>query len=485
MAVRGATPGAKITPAQVSEAINRVIHGSHRGKLMSGPERQRVAVHEAGHAVVASALGQAANLHRVSILAQGPGLGQTSITAGSDRVLLAGTEIEDLMATALGGIAAEAMVFGGHSTTGEDDIARASELARAMVGLYGMSAGIGAVRVLARYGSYLGGDATSMEAVAESTQAAFDAEVRALVDAAAARASQLVSYHRAALDAMVDALLEAETLEGPSLEALIEAVTSAAPPPPAQTTLVGTDGSGARMARAGRGSAMRGRHAGGRRRRRPRRRHPARRHRLLDPGSATDQKAELAPGTVAVVVASVVAVVASVVAVVASVVAVAAGTVVAVVGARETRALPLAGETGKPCEGGVPVATGSTGGGKTVLNSPAPAISPVAGAGGEEGGARPPGPYDQFWAAARGAVSGQRALRTVRGAAALVELAEGCPLAGARTALSRARAALGVVAATPADDDPAPDASSRAMPEDLALGAPPAPGPRPPPRPRV
>ncbi|MCA1656686.1 MAG: AAA family ATPase, partial [Actinobacteria bacterium] len=94
LAVREGEQGGQISPRHVSEAVERVLHGPHRGKLMSPQERHRLAVHESGHAVVAAALGRGSELHRVSILAQAAGLAKTSITGDGDRILLTDADIE-------------------------------------------------------------------------------------------------------------------------------------------------------------------------------------------------------------------------------------------------------------------------------------------------------------------------------------------------------------------------------------------------------
>ncbi len=223
LAVREGREGGEIHAVHFSEAVQRVLHGPHRGKLMTPEERHRLAVHEAGHAVVASALGRRSDLHRISILAQGAGLAKTSLGGDGDRVLLTDTDIQDRLAIMMAGSAAEAGTFGRTSTIAEDDISQATGLAKEMVGLYGMSAGLGPVRVLHRYGGFLG-NGSSMEAVAEQTIQAFDVEVRRLVEAARDRASQLLKDRLPALNALVAALEEEETLEGAALEELLDAV---------------------------------------------------------------------------------------------------------------------------------------------------------------------------------------------------------------------------------------------------------------------
>lgn len=143
-------------------------------------------------------------------------------------MLLTDREIEDRLAIAMAGIAAESAILGRPSTIAEDDISRATALAKAMVGLYGMSAGIGPVSVLNRNGGYLG-ESAHLEAIGEQTVAAFDTEVRRLVEAAMATAGDVLASQRPALEAVVARLQEDETLEGPALAQLLDAVTPAHP----------------------------------------------------------------------------------------------------------------------------------------------------------------------------------------------------------------------------------------------------------------
>jgi cell division protease FtsH len=225
LTVRQGSPGAQITAHHVSEAIQRVLHGPHRGKLLSAAERRRLAVHEGGHAVVAAAVGRAESLHRVSIVARGRGLGR-SVLAGDDRALSTVADMEDELAMAMAGVAAEVEAFGVSSTTAEDDIEQASVLARQMVGLYGMSTRVGRIRVMSPAGGFLGGS-VALEAVSEHTLGDFDTEVKRLVDAAEARAGAILDANWPVLERMVSRLESEETLEGAALAELVSAVRDA------------------------------------------------------------------------------------------------------------------------------------------------------------------------------------------------------------------------------------------------------------------
>ena len=236
--------GTRIQMSHLGEAGARVLHGPRRrGRLMTAEERKRLAYHESGHALVASALGQAAQVHRVSIVARGRGLGHSMIAEEEERVLLTQSEMSAQLTVAMGGMTAEQMYFGEPSTTAEDDIDRATQLARSMVGRYGMSAELGPLRVLSKEDGYLGGDGASIESVSGQTLQGFDSEVRRLLMTATHQAAEVLAAHRPPLERMAARLEEVETLEGPTLSGFLDAVrpemgvatTGQAPPQGAPT----------------------------------------------------------------------------------------------------------------------------------------------------------------------------------------------------------------------------------------------------------
>jgi len=237
--------GEPISAAILSEAIQRVLHGpQRRGKILSPEEKRRLAIHESSHAVVASACGHGTEVHRVTILARGKGLAQ-SVVDGGDRSLLTKAELSEQLAMAVAGTAGEMLVLGESSTTAADDVARATTLAREMVGLYGMSDQLGRVRLLSRTeNGFLGSDDLTLEMVSGQTMADFDAEVLRLITAAEARAVDILRGARDQLDALVETLLERESIEGAELESLLAPVLAASPP-----TNGRTDGAGPTTAR--------------------------------------------------------------------------------------------------------------------------------------------------------------------------------------------------------------------------------------------
>src|SRR4051812_12848583 len=214
-----------IEPDLLEEAVQRVLHGPRRrGRVLTPAERERAAVHESGHAVAAAALGHLDEVHRVTILSRGRGLGLTSVRMDSDAVLHTAQDLFDQLVIAFGGLAAEEEVLGAGSTGAEQDLEQATELARELVGRYGMSERLGRVRLLARDPDEFLGAAAGLNAMSEKTHQTFDEEVRRLLDDAEVRAREIVQRNRAVLDGLVARLLERETLEGrPLAEALAAA----------------------------------------------------------------------------------------------------------------------------------------------------------------------------------------------------------------------------------------------------------------------
>jgi cell division protease FtsH len=215
-----------IEPDLIDEAIQRVLHGPRRrGRVLSEAERHRAAVHESGHAVVAAATGRGEDVHRVSILARGRGLGLTSLLRlDSDAVLFTVGDLRSKLEVAFGGMAAEELVLGEASTGGEQDVEHATGLAREIVGRYGMSERIGRMRLFASDADEYLGAASGLSTLSERTHEDFDTEVRGLLDHAEASARRLLERNRKVLDHLTERLLDAETLEGEALAAELAGV---------------------------------------------------------------------------------------------------------------------------------------------------------------------------------------------------------------------------------------------------------------------
>ena len=222
---------------ELDEAVLRVLHGPKRkGRMLSPEERTRVAYHECGHAIVAAAIGNREEVHRVSILDRGKGLGSTAIQRQEEVILTADQLYEKLVVT-LGGMAAEKTVLGQHSTGIEDDLEEATRVARDMVGRFGLSDDIGSIRLLASDIDVFLGNVSQLGELSEATHRQMDLETRRFVERALVDARSILEAHRADLDGLVERLLEQENLEGPML---LEALSGVAPTPvrfPAEVSL--------------------------------------------------------------------------------------------------------------------------------------------------------------------------------------------------------------------------------------------------------
>ena len=228
----------EVMMADFTEAIERMVAGlEKRSRLLNPLERRVIAYHELGHAMVALALPGTDTVHKVSIIPHGVGaLGYTIQRPTEDRYLMTRTELENKMAGLLGGRASEQLVFGEISTGAADDLARATDIARAMVLRYGMSNALGNVTYDRERSPFLQPNVPLPQErnYSDETAEAVDRAVRQLVDGAFDRAFGILQQNRALLDRTAAALLESETLEEPAIERLKgEIVTAPAPALPA------------------------------------------------------------------------------------------------------------------------------------------------------------------------------------------------------------------------------------------------------------
>ncbi|MBE7376915.1 ATP-dependent zinc metalloprotease FtsH [Pseudomonas lopnurensis] len=212
-----------------TSAIERIIAGlEKRNRLLNPREREIVAYHEMGHALVAMALPGVDPVHKVSIIPRGMGaLGYTIQRPIEDRFLMTRDELENKMAVLLGGRAAEWLVFAHLSTGAADDLAKVTDIARAMVTRYGMSKRLGHLALEREPNSYLGNEAMlglkPQHDYAESTATAIDEEVQELVQSAFQRSLGLLQARRELLERCAQRLLQQETLEAEELRALVGA----------------------------------------------------------------------------------------------------------------------------------------------------------------------------------------------------------------------------------------------------------------------
>jgi cell division protease FtsH len=223
-----------VTMADFNNAIERIIAGlEKRNRLINPHEREVVAYHELGHALVALALPGSEVVHKVSIIPRGVGaLGYTIQRPTDDRFLMTRAELANKMAVLLGGRAAEQVVYGEVSTGAANDLARVTEIARAMVLRYGMSDALGHVVYDQDRAPFLQGVPMPPEprVYGEDTARAVDGAVRALVDDCFARAVAILARNRALLDRTAQLLLKSETLDHAAIEAMKRQI--AAEPPP-------------------------------------------------------------------------------------------------------------------------------------------------------------------------------------------------------------------------------------------------------------
>jgi cell division protease FtsH len=218
--------------ADFDEAIDRVVAGLEKKRAMNARIRRVIAVHEVGHAIVASMLPGMDPVHKVSIVGRGFGaLGYTMQLPTEDRYLRTRAELQHELTVLLGGRTAELIVFGEMSTGASNDLMRASDIARAMVTEYGMSEAVGPVNHEARGRSAFLENSYSPErgVYAEETARVIDAEIRRLITEAEATAHRILTEQRLGLDTLTDLLLDREVIEGEELREIL----SGAPTVPA------------------------------------------------------------------------------------------------------------------------------------------------------------------------------------------------------------------------------------------------------------
>ncbi|MFN3993128.1 MAG: ATP-dependent zinc metalloprotease FtsH [Tabrizicola flagellatus] len=217
-AIQATRRGAEaVTMQDVTAAIERIVAGLERkGRLLNPKEREAVAWHEMGHALAAASLPGADPVHKVSIIPRTIGaLGYTMTRPTEDRFLITRADLENRMVVLLAGRAAEDLVLGEISTGAADDLARVTDIARQIVTRFGMHPKLGQAVLEAQRASFLGEDGApglSPRDYSEATAREVDLAVRELIDAAYARAKQVLTERRADLEAGTKLLLERETI---------------------------------------------------------------------------------------------------------------------------------------------------------------------------------------------------------------------------------------------------------------------------------
>jgi cell division protease FtsH len=201
----------KVTMSDFTDSLEKIMLGSPRGIVLSPADRERTAFHESGHALVGMLTPGADPVRKVSIIPRGMALGVTLSTPDSDRVSYSLEELTAKIKVALGGRAAEEVVYGTITTGAEADIQQLTEIARQMVGRWGMSEALGPVAVISTDGR--GPLLPGVSETSEHTQQLVDEEVRRLIEGAHEEVTGLLREHREQLERLTRALLEAETLD--------------------------------------------------------------------------------------------------------------------------------------------------------------------------------------------------------------------------------------------------------------------------------
>ncbi len=211
--------------SDLDEAIDRIVAGLERKRVISPKERRIIAYHESGHAIVASVLPNLDPVHKISIVGRGVGaLGYTMQMPTEDRYLMTREDLANQLAVLLGGRSAEEIAFGQISTGAHNDLLRATDIARAMVTEYGMSDELGTVNYDGhRRGAFLdnGGFGPERGAYAEDTAKKIDVEIKRIIDEAHSTALRVLNERRGVLDELSARLLDQEVIEGDELRALL------------------------------------------------------------------------------------------------------------------------------------------------------------------------------------------------------------------------------------------------------------------------
>jgi cell division protease FtsH len=195
----------------ISDALEKIVLGAARKVMMSEDDRRLTAYHEGGHAIVGMLTPGADPVRKVSIIPRGMSLGVTFAAPEADRFNYGEDELRGKIKVALGGRAAEEVVFGSVTTGAESDIQQLTQIARQMVGRWGMSPAVGPIAVLPQDGR--GPLLPGADEPSERTQQIVDDEVRRIVDELYEETIALLTREREKLDALASALLQHETLD--------------------------------------------------------------------------------------------------------------------------------------------------------------------------------------------------------------------------------------------------------------------------------
>jgi cell division protease FtsH len=203
----------KVEQADFTDALEKIVLGTERKVMMTDEDRRRTAYHEGGHAIVGMLTEGADPVRKISIIPRGMALGVTFSAPDADRFNYSEGELRAKIKVALGGRVAEEIVFGDLTTGAESDIQQLTQIARQMVGRWGMSPTLGTVTLLPTDGA--GPLLPGASEVSEETQRLIDEEVRRIVASAHEEVVTVLRENRSKLDSLAHALLEHETLDQP------------------------------------------------------------------------------------------------------------------------------------------------------------------------------------------------------------------------------------------------------------------------------
>jgi cell division protease FtsH len=202
-----------VTQKDFMDALEKIILGPERPLLLTPEDRERIAYHESGHAILGLVVSGADPVHRVTIVPRGQALGVTYQRPQSDRYHYPEDYLRARIVGMLGGRVAEELVYDTRTTGAESDIDQATELARNMVTRWGMSNRLGMVQLAPRQNPYLGSVLPGEKPFSEETARLIDAEVRNIIKESHDTATRLLTQYRPQLDALVAALLARDTLD--------------------------------------------------------------------------------------------------------------------------------------------------------------------------------------------------------------------------------------------------------------------------------
>ena len=223
-ALRAAKRGsATISMADAEAAIDRVMAGPERlTRVLSEDQRRVVAYHESGHAICGHVLPHADEVHKVSIVPRGAGLGWTMSLPEDDRILVSRSYLKSVLVMTLGGRSAEEEVFADITTGASDDIDKATQLARRMVMQFGMSERVGLIKIGDEGEEvFMGRTLGQGRDYSDDTAQTVDAEVRVLIESAHVEARAILAAHRSVLDQMAQELLDREKLGPEDLKRIL------------------------------------------------------------------------------------------------------------------------------------------------------------------------------------------------------------------------------------------------------------------------